>query len=326
MVPDNGLPLGDEIRRVAVHVYPDAPAQMRLAALADRADAVATELEEAREQAEANNRTASDWRRRWDDEVHERKRIQTALDEARGDLAAQEGITQRMADLFRWPECHEAVAPDQGEEDGEEQPCNGVAVAWRVEPDVQEVYPVCVEHMREPMASLAQLRAALGDASGPAEVLVEGSQFPVADLPRILGNFMRSSADYARQAKEAHVRIERLRILADGWEKTAAEHRAGANSAWPSLNARRDLAANALEQMTAEMRAELAGGAEATEVRRATGGPVSPGTPLVGTDGTECFVPFQREHLHEWIESTSRDGGGKPRTSSTVDGCDEERA
>ncbi|GAB3166690.1 hypothetical protein GCM10027059_26040 [Myceligenerans halotolerans] len=67
----------------------------------------------------------------------------------------------RVQDLFRWLECHEAVVPDLGDVDGEEQPCNGIAVAWRIEPDVQETYPVCIEHIREPMASLAQLRAAL---------------------------------------------------------------------------------------------------------------------------------------------------------------------
>lgn len=42
----------------------------------------------------------------------------------------------------------------------------------------------------------------------PADVLIEDSWFAVADLPTILGNFMRSSDQFARDAKEAHIRAE----------------------------------------------------------------------------------------------------------------------
>lgn len=42
----------------------------------------------------------------------------------------------------------------------------------------------------------------------PDPVLVEGSWFPVKDLPKILGNYMRSSAEYAREAKREYLRAE----------------------------------------------------------------------------------------------------------------------
>ncbi|MET8648495.1 hypothetical protein [Nocardia aurea] len=43
------------------------------------------------------------------------------------------------------------------------------------------------------------------------EVLVEGSWFHPADLPKILGNFMRASDRYASEAKNEHVANEQLR-------------------------------------------------------------------------------------------------------------------
>lgn len=43
------------------------------------------------------------------------------------------------------------------------------------------------------------------------EVLVEGSWFHPADLPKILGNFMRASDEYARDAKDAWIELEQLR-------------------------------------------------------------------------------------------------------------------
>ena len=57
-------------------------------------------------------------------------------------------------------------------------------------------------------AEVADLHAALTELAPADEVLVEGSYFPRADLPRVLGNFMRASADYAREAKEGHRRAE----------------------------------------------------------------------------------------------------------------------
>lgn len=53
--------------------------------------------------------------------------------------------------------------------------------------------------------------AVAGFRSG--EVLVEGSWFKRDDLPTVLGNFMRSSNEYARQAKELHVALTELRSL-----------------------------------------------------------------------------------------------------------------
>lgn len=43
------------------------------------------------------------------------------------------------------------------------------------------------------------------------EVLVEGSWFHPAELPKILGNFMRASDEYARDAKDAWIELEQLR-------------------------------------------------------------------------------------------------------------------
>lgn len=44
----------------------------------------------------------------------------------------------------------------------------------------------------------------------PAEVLVEGSYFTHSDLPKALGNFMRASAEWAREAKSAWAERDRL--------------------------------------------------------------------------------------------------------------------
>jgi len=64
----------------------------------------------------------------------------------------------------------------------------------------------------------AELREALTELK-PAEVLVEGSYFPVGDLPKVLGNFMRSSAEYSREVKDwmlksAEMKAERDAALA----------------------------------------------------------------------------------------------------------------
>jgi hypothetical protein len=61
---------------------------------------------------------------------------------------------------------------------------------------------------------IAELEAALVELK-PAEVLVEGSFFPVDELPTILGNFMRSSAQYARDAKSEYLRSEEIRADRD---------------------------------------------------------------------------------------------------------------
>ena len=61
---------------------------------------------------------------------------------------------------------------------------------------------------------IAELEATLVELQ-PAEVLVEGSFFRVEDLPTILGNFMRSSAQYARDAKSQYLRSEEIRADRD---------------------------------------------------------------------------------------------------------------
>ena len=50
----------------------------------------------------------------------------------------------------------------------------------------------------------------------PDPVLVEGSFIPVADWPVILGNFMRGSAENARQAKAAHIQMIDFKAERDG--------------------------------------------------------------------------------------------------------------
>lgn len=49
------------------------------------------------------------------------------------------------------------------------------------------------------------------DTPSGGEVLVEGSWFKRADLPEVLGNFMRSSAEHAREAKDLLVTLTELR-------------------------------------------------------------------------------------------------------------------
>lgn len=55
------------------------------------------------------------------------------------------------------------------------------------------------------------------------EVLVEGSWFKRAELPTILANYMRSSDEYARQAKDAMVTLTELRstVVSDDMVDTA---------------------------------------------------------------------------------------------------------
>jgi hypothetical protein len=48
-------------------------------------------------------------------------------------------------------ECHEAVVPEWA--DGEEVPCNSTRVVG-FRSDDEGLYPVCAEHVREPMAPL----------------------------------------------------------------------------------------------------------------------------------------------------------------------------
>jgi len=49
------------------------------------------------------------------------------------------------------PMCHEAINPEWA--DGDEMPCNATAVALRRDEE-GHTYPVCVEHVRDPMAPL----------------------------------------------------------------------------------------------------------------------------------------------------------------------------
>jgi hypothetical protein len=70
--------------------------------------------------------------------------------------------------------------------------------------------------------TITQLKVTLTEM-GPADVLVEGSFFDVQDLPKILGNYMRSSSDYARDAKQAHIRAEELQQERDELAAVVAE-------------------------------------------------------------------------------------------------------
>lgn len=58
------------------------------------------------------------------------------------------------------------------------------------------------------LAEVRRLRALLSE-----EVEVEGSIFRREDLPEVLGNFMRSSDEYAREAKELMVTLTELRSV-----------------------------------------------------------------------------------------------------------------
>jgi len=76
----------------------------------------------------------------------------------------------------------------------------------------------------EALKRIAETDAKLADAERtlvelmPDAVLVEGSWIPVAEWPKILGNFMRSTADYARQWKDAEV----ARADAEKWRHDVA--------------------------------------------------------------------------------------------------------
>ena len=57
-------------------------------------------------------------------------------------------------------------------------------------------------------------------------VLVGDSWIPVRDLAEVCGNYMRSSAEYAREAKALAIKVERVRALpaehpAGGWYMTS---------------------------------------------------------------------------------------------------------
>jgi hypothetical protein len=123
------------------------------------------------------------------------------------------------------------------------------------------------------------------------------------------GEFERAT----RERDETRAVVERVRALAAEWEAIARRACDGAahGDGCPDCNG------TAYE---AELRAALDGG---TEAGRATGGPVPPGAPLVGTEWPECFVPGV--HVHRWAEQTSYDDGGKPSAVCTVDGCGETR-
>lgn len=79
-------------------------------------------------------------------------------------------------------------------------------------------------HLADLLDELEAQRARVDELAAqrdPAdEVLVEGSWFHPADLPKVLGNFMRAASDYAAEAKDMYVRLEKLR--ADRAEELAA--------------------------------------------------------------------------------------------------------
>lgn len=78
-------------------------------------------------------------------------------------------------------------------------------------------------------AEVERLTARLEDVEGalvelqPDPVLVEGSWIPFRDLATVCGNFMRSSAEHARAAKAAHVRVAELEAAVERVRATA-EH------------------------------------------------------------------------------------------------------
>lgn len=88
-------------------------------------------------------------------------------------------------------------------------------------------------HMREARdnarAEVERLTARLDDVEEalvelqPDPVLVEGSWIPFRDLATVCGNFMRSSAEHARAAKAAHVRVAELEAAVERVRATA-EH------------------------------------------------------------------------------------------------------
>jgi len=64
--------------------------------------------------------------------------------------------------------------------------------------------------IRALLRQLAELRASLIELQ-PDPVLVEDSWIPVAEWPTILGNYMRSSAENAREAKQLSIDLTAAR-------------------------------------------------------------------------------------------------------------------
>jgi len=77
--------------------------------------------------------------------------------------------------------------------------------------------------------ALEAVTATLADAEQsacelqPDPVLVEDSWIPVAEWPKILGNFMRSSAEYANKWKEAELKLEAVTVPGENVEGQLAK-------------------------------------------------------------------------------------------------------
>jgi len=129
-------------------------------------------------------------------------------------------------------ECHEEVA----DRDGYAEPCEKPAVGWRIDPEENHPYPVCVTHHRWPYADewvdaqarldavealvaahalLPETSAVMGQAHEPSDVVYvpicvdcgrDVEPTAVAD-----GTFITHSV--AGQRDEAHAALDRVRAL-----------------------------------------------------------------------------------------------------------------
>lgn len=89
------------------------------------------------------------------------------------------------------------------------------------------MWPSVKPRWQESYRRNATAALAAADKAAP-DVLVEDSWIPVAELPAVLGNFMRLSDQYAQDAKAMYARAEAaeakiaaVRELAGEWESSA---------------------------------------------------------------------------------------------------------
>lgn len=66
-----------------------------------------------------------------------------------------------LSSTLRYAECHEGVTRR-----GNYEPCEGIAVGVRMDPEEGGFYPVCSRHTRRPMVRLADIVAAAAYMQG----------------------------------------------------------------------------------------------------------------------------------------------------------------
>lgn len=134
-----------------------------------------------------------------------------AFDET-GALAEVDRLQAEVGDplLRKQRDNWKAVAAQATEERDEARAEVDRLTAWHPHSAVGALRLAKAEAERDRLAARAEAAEAALVELKPADVLVEGTWFPVGDLPTVLGNFMRSSSEHARQAKALAIERDRL--------------------------------------------------------------------------------------------------------------------